>query len=287
MKPKEVEIDGKIITVYIGDDRKYRVRIECVRCGKESFPILSRVKNGQGRFCSVECANLYEQEHARFGKEHAYFYWDEKRQIWYAFWYVSSKKQNSTTKARWLWEMNYGDLPSNQIVTFIDGNPKNCELDNLKVISRAESNKIHLVGHVVTDEAKKNMSDARQGMKLSDTHKQNISDSLYKRWSSGEFDSIHCGENNKHWRGGVDGKYNKEFRKIRKQIIDRDKNKCRICGARVSRMEVHHIDANKENNSLDNLITLCLSCHHRIHDYQNKNEKDPVILAFRSMIPYD
>jgi len=42
---------------------------------------------------------------------------------------------------------------------------------------------------------------------------------------------------------------------------------CFVCG-RVSRSndyQIHHIDGDKENNSLSNLCRVCVSCHGRIH----------------------
>lgn len=40
--------------------------------------------------------------------------------------------------------------------------------------------------------------------------------------------------------------------------------KCAICGTETS-LEVHHIDKNHDNNSPDNLVTLCGGCHARVH----------------------
>lgn len=38
---------------------------------------------------------------------------------------------------------------------------------------------------------------------------------------------------------------------------------CQICGKPIE--AVHHIDDNKSNNDIKNLIGLCNSCHHKIH----------------------
>ena len=43
------------------------------------------------------------------------------------------------------------------------------------------------------------------------------------------------------------------------------KSKCEICGESNRRLHVHHKDGNGMNNSVDNLITLCVPCHHRWH----------------------
>ena len=42
------------------------------------------------------------------------------------------------------------------------------------------------------------------------------------------------------------------------------KDKCEICG-KTADLEVHHLDENRMNNYESNLITVCESCHSRIH----------------------
>jgi len=44
-------------------------------------------------------------------------------------------------------------------------------------------------------------------------------------------------------------------------------NSCEICTSKKT-LQVHHIDENRDNNGLDNLMTLCSSCHQSVH---NKN----------------
>ena len=39
---------------------------------------------------------------------------------------------------------------------------------------------------------------------------------------------------------------------------------CDICG-KVGKMDVHHIDGNRNNNTAENLIVICRSCHMKIH----------------------
>jgi 5-methylcytosine-specific restriction endonuclease McrA len=46
--------------------------------------------------------------------------------------------------------------------------------------------------------------------------------------------------------------------------LERDRHACRKCGAN-SRLHVHHVDGNRLNQTLPNLITLCIACHGRLH----------------------
>ena len=57
---------------------------------------------------------------------------------------------------------------------------------------------------------------------------------------------------------------------------NRDNNECRACGS-THRLTVHHIDYSgkglkkgEANNSMDNLITLCDSCHQKLHVITNQ-----------------
>lgn len=92
------------------------------------------------------------------------------------------------------------------------------------------------------------------------------------------------GENNprfKHgdWVGKVKDysnfkKYKGFTKKIRNSVIERDGNICKVCGKTKEEhgfnMHVHHIDYNKENNQLSNLICVCRQCHGKIHGDEKK-----------------
>jgi 5-methylcytosine-specific restriction endonuclease McrA len=55
----------------------------------------------------------------------------------------------------------------------------------------------------------------------------------------------------------------------RRKIMERDLFSCLNCGSRYPyfNLIVHHIDENKTNNKLDNLVTLCRACHALIHHH--------------------
>ena len=80
-------------------------------------------------------------------------------------------------------------------------------------------------------------------------------------------------ENHPNWRGGISFEpYSNEFNNNLKETIkNRDKYTCQLCkisekdyktkSKKKYRLNIHHIDYNKKNNSLSNFITLCLNCH--------------------------
>ena len=56
------------------------------------------------------------------------------------------------------------------------------------------------------------------------------------------------------------------------------KNICEMCGivdwnGKPLNMELHHIDGNRNNNKLENLIMLCPNCHAQTENYRSKNIK--------------
>lgn len=68
------------------------------------------------------------------------------------------------------------------------------------------------------------------------------------------------GVNHPNWNGGKDYKSN---------AFNNYKHICCNCGdVRTSVLIVHHIDENRDNNDLDNLIILCANCHSLVH-YDN------------------
>ena len=73
------------------------------------------------------------------------------------------------------------------------------------------------------------------------------------------------GEKNINWNPTYQDNYGYEFtRKLKKQILNRDKHQCRICQFQKT-LIIHHINENKHNNLENNLVTLCRSCHMKVH----------------------
>ena len=56
---------------------------------------------------------------------------------------------------------------------------------------------------------------------------------------------------------------------IRNQVLERDKYKCKICGA-TENLRVHHKNYENiynEENALCDLVTLCDNCHKELHEF--------------------
>ncbi len=96
---------------------------------------------------------------------------------------------------------------------------------------------------------------------------------LKKVWADPEFRKA-FGESRrgaKHpcWNGGSSHKdYDPEFmRTIRYSTKCRDSYRCQLCHVRKKRSELHshHIDHDKDNSDPMNIVTLCRSCHGRVH----------------------
>lgn len=68
-----------------------------------------------------------------------------------------------------------------------------------------------------------------------------------------------------NWKGGKSfEKYTANWTSTLKRAVrERDKYFCQICGRHQYHklFDIHHIDYNKKNLNLNNLITLCKSCH--------------------------
>lgn len=83
------------------------------------------------------------------------------------------------------------------------------------------------------------------------------------------------GEKNGNWLGGKSFEpYGLEFNNnLKEQIRQRDGYRCQECFRHQNELHskfgkrykliIHHIDYNKQNNNLDNLISLCRNCHNQ------------------------
>jgi len=71
------------------------------------------------------------------------------------------------------------------------------------------------------------------------------------------------GENSGRWKGGVHP-YNVVFKENKQKAIKRADGSCDICCEKKISV-VHHIDENKHNHKMSNLIAVCYHCHGKLH----------------------
>ena len=87
------------------------------------------------------------------------------------------------------------------------------------------------------------------------------------------------GPNNPMWQGGKSFlPYSLEFNdSLKREVWKRDKGHCQDCGVRVGKYglkpNTHHLDFSKNNNVLENLLLLCVSCHRQRHHEEQKSRK--------------
>lgn len=80
------------------------------------------------------------------------------------------------------------------------------------------------------------------------------------------------GERSHLWVCGSRAPYPPTFNNtIKRRVRSIDNYKCAICGVHEDvigyKLHVHHIDCNKSNLNISNLVSFCRSCHRREHNY--------------------
>ena len=151
-------------------------------------------------------------------------------------------------------------------------------------------------GKTRSDETKKKLSLANLGKKYSAEvnkkkgkvgHKKYYDSSGENNpfWKGGKPKCIECGkqlggyqatrckscankmEKNRFWKGGISFElYPSDWSdKLKDSIRERDDFVCQECGVHQDecdrKLDIHHIDYNKDNCNPDNLISLCRKCH--------------------------
>jgi len=79
--------------------------------------------------------------------------------------------------------------------------------------------------------------------------------------------TLHIGADSVNWKGG---------RFCYKNILSRAgvEKKCVLCGENNSKLlSAHHIDQNRSNNTVKNLVWLCQNCHFLVHHYELEKQR--------------
>lgn len=119
-------------------------------------------------------------------------------------------------------------------------------------------------GRIFSKTTRKKISDSNKGRKLSKETKKKMSKARIGKvpWNKGKKCPQTSGKNNPNWRGGISFlPYSVDWTEdLKRAIRKRDKYTCQVCRIEPA-IQVHHVDYDKKNNNLDNLIILCKKCH--------------------------
>lgn len=91
-----------------------------------------------------------------------------------------------------------------------------------------------------------------------------------------------AGEKNPNFRdGGHLGHYRKRFRKAGSILLRIAIPRCEECGSEQT--ITHHIDQNKQNDTIENLVVLCKSCHMRFHKANDPSLRESMTLRWKKI----
>jgi len=132
-----------------------------------------------------------------------------------------------------------------------------------------KGNKGKLIGRKVSQKTREKMSESGKKKVFTKEHKRNLSKAMkgkaksqeHKDKQSKAMKGKYVGEKASQWRGGISFEpYSIDWTETLKRAVrERDNYICQICSQYGN--IVHHIDYDKKNSGIDNLITLCRSCH--------------------------
>ena len=120
------------------------------------------------------------------------------------------------------------------------------------------------IGRNATAETRRKMSMQRGG-KNNPSYGKSPSEKTRQKMSEAK-----RGEKHPQWKGGISfSGYGEDWTAtFKKSIRQRDNYVCQECGihqdelvGRFKQLDIHHIDYDKYNLNLENLISLCRSCH--------------------------
>jgi hypothetical protein len=219
---------------------------KCNFCGKEMSTTTTHINRGRGRHCSKRCSfdskkgkpswnkgmtlpSPSDETRAKlqkYHKEHPIRYWLNKKFPSH----VCSKMSNSH-KGKPTWNKGVEGCFSESSIE---------KMSRIKIGKKLPAHVIEFLRH--RKMSPENIIKARER---------------------------NSGSKSRFWRGGIAyTPYSKEFSPLlKRQIRERDGNICFVCHVsgksenHSCNLSVHHIDYDKHNCSLSNLVSLCKSCH--------------------------
>jgi hypothetical protein len=198
------------------------------KSGCKNFGKIMKIDENK-RFCSKNCQNEWQRN----------VNWEDRVGI------ETAEKIRKDTSERVSGEKNpsknkdIADKISESLKSFLNENPR------LK-----EKNPFYGKQH--SEETKKFLSESKKGKwAYNEEQYQKLCENTPKK------------ENHPNWNGGSSYlPYDNQFdKKLKKDIKQLDNYKCSVCGKPTQKLSIHHIDYNKLNTDIDNLVSTCTSCH--------------------------
>jgi len=201
------------------------IKRNCLYCGKEREYYPSQIKNGQGKYCSASCKGKYEGG-GRIGDYTSERYSKIKE----------VKRANLLEKYPNLYNKEYLHLRYHE------------QMFSIKELA---------------DDIGCSISAIQNAFKELDIKTRDLKASK----NTDRYLDKYRGENNWWWSGGTVQYRGKNWRKQSRLARERDRDTCQRCGKTKEQvgknLDVHHISPHilSNDNSLENLITYCPSCH--------------------------
>ena len=211
------------------------IKRNCLYCGKEKEYYPSQIKNSGGKFCSRRCKGKYEGG----GRRGEY---NEERTARIQ----EVKRANLQAKYPTLYNKDY------LILRYYEQDFSLKELaDDIGCSLQAVKTALNYFGLPI-----KSIKEVKSSDRYLDKYR---------------------GENNWWWSGGTVEYRGKDWNRQKRKARERDNHTCQRCGKTKEQvgknLDVHHIIPYilSEDNSLENLVTLCPSCH-KITEWEWRKE---------------
>lgn len=228
--------------------------IECDNCGELTYKKPCRIERSEYDFCSTECHNEF-QKGLRTGEESATY----KERETYTCQYCGDEKETTPYDAE------------NKVYC-----SQECMSKDFKDRMSGEGNPSWNGGMVEVECEWCGSVDEYVPARAE--HRRFCSGPCHKEWLSHERRGrAWMGEDNPAWAGGQerDRNYGPNWEEQRQKALERDSHECMLCRS-TQDLHVHHKKPIRNfskdmrgwwrrANCLDNLITLCRSCHMTVH----------------------
>lgn len=229
------------------------MEVVCDNCGDVTEKKPCRVERSEHDFCSLECHNEH-QKGRRTGEDHPNY-----QRVEYTCDYCGSVNEAPPSKAK---EAKYCD--------------KECMSEHFKERFGGDGNPMWNGG---LDEIECEWCGTTAEFVPAEAGVRRFcSDSCYKSWlSEDRKGDAWVGEDNPAWAGGQERHrfYGPNWDDQREAALERDEYACVLCDSDDD-LNVHHkvpirnFDRDRDGwyrraNALDNLVTLCRSCHMKVH----------------------